>query len=291
MRVRKIIKVIIELFNSKVGTPGRERVRRGVFGFGETQRSLEPRLRSITRRSGKGGKAVLVSAFWIFVWQMAAMAVGMELLVPTPLAVAKVLLQKAVEPEFWQAVGLSMSRIVLGFCLGVLGGVVLAVVTRAWSLADALLAPLLRVIRATPVASFIILALLWIRSGLLPAFIAMLMVLPVIWANVYEGIGAVDPQLLEMTRVYRFGLLKQVKLLYVPALRPYFKAAAVTALGMAWKSGIAAEVLCQPKLAVGSGLYYSKLYLEIPELFAWTAVVIILSLLVEKVLVRLLRRV
>lgn len=235
-------------------------------------------------------KVIAVSAFWLFIWQLAAMAVDMELLVPTPLTVAGVLAKNVLEPEFWQAVALSMGRIVLGFALGVLLGVLLAAATRAWSLADALLSPLLRVIRATPVASFIILALLWIRSGLLPAFISMLMVLPVIWANVYEGLGAVDPQLMEMTVAYCFGFRKRVRLLYIPTVRPYFKAAAVTAMGMAWKSGIAAEVLCQPKLAIGSGLYYSKLYLETPELFAWTAVVIILSLLVEKVLVGLLRR-
>ena len=241
-----------------------------------------------------GGKKFIQSLaavlFWLAVWQAAAAAVGRELLLPTPAAAINALAENAIQPEFWRSVSLSLVRILLGFASGVVLGVVFGTVTKGFKPADILLSPLLRIIRATPVASFIILALVWINSGILPGFISMLMVIPVVWANTFEGLSSVDVGLLELAKVYRFGRIKTMKLIYLPSLRPYFKAAVITSLGMAWKSGIAAEVLCQPKDSIGIGLYYAKLYLETADLFAWTAVVIILSFIVEKGVSALLKR-
>ncbi len=228
--------------------------------------------------------------FWIGLWQVASMAVGRELLLPAPAAALAALVEKLVQLRFWKSVAMSLVRVMLGFISGMVVGVAFGALTKISRTADILLSPLLRLVRATPVASFIILALVWISSGVLPGFISMLMVLPIMWANIYEGISAVDTGLLEMANVYHFGKFKTIRLIYIPSLRPYFKAATLTSLGMAWKSGIAAEVLCQPRSSIGLELYYSKLYLETADLFAWTAVVIILSLMVEKCVAALLKR-
>ena len=93
-----------------------------------------------------------------------------------------------------------------------------------------------------------------------------------------------DGQLLELARAYRFSRGRTVRLIYLPSLRPYFLSALTTSMGLAWKSGVAAEVLCWPRPGIGTQIYNSKLYLEIPELFAWTAVVVALSLLLERLL-------
>ncbi len=241
-------------------------------------------------RVKKSIQSIAAALFWLAVWQAAAAAVGRELLLPTPAAAFTALARNAVQTEFWHSVTLSLLRVLLGFASGVVLGTVFGAVTKAFKTMDILLSPLLRIVRATPVASFIILALVWISSGILPGFISMLMVIPVVWANIYEGISSVDSDLLEVAKVYRFSGFKTLKLIYLPSLRPYFKAAIITSLGMAWKSGIAAEVLCQPKGSIGIGLYYSKLYLETADLFAWTAVVIILSFIVEKGVAALLKR-
>ena len=144
---------------------------------------------------------------------------------------------------------------------------------------------MVRIVRATPVASFIVLMLLWVRTAFLPSLISALMVLPILWGNVTRGIRETDPLLLEMGEVYGFGFWKQKRLIYLPSVLPYFTSGCKTALGLAWKSGVAAEVLCLPKQAIGTQVYYSKIYLETPSLFAWTLVVIILSFFVEGVLV------
>ena len=240
---------------------------------------------------------LLSLAFWLAVWQGAAWLVelgvegrGNELLLPYPLSVLKALLRLGAEPSFWGTVAASLGRILYGMAVGTLTGAVLAVLTNVSSWCDRLLSPAIRVIRATPVASFILLVLLWTGRDFVPVVIAALMVLPVVWANLSRGIQATDPQLLEMAKAYRFSAVKTVLLIYLPSLRPFFSAAVTTAMGLAWKSGAAAEVLCLPKKAIGTQIYNSKLYLEIPDLFAWTVVIVTLSLILEKLLRLLLGR-
>ena len=139
-------------------------------------------------------------------------------------------------------------------------------------------------VRAAPVASFILLVLLWTGRNRVPAVIAAMMVTPVVWDNLSRGIQAMDGKLLELARCYRFSRWKTASLIYLPALRPYILTALTTAAGLAWKSGVAAEVLCLPEPSLGQRIYYTKYYLDIPELFAWTAVTVALSLLLERLL-------
>ena len=229
-------------------------------------------------------------AFWLLVWQLISMAVGPDLLLPGPWTVARTLAGQLVTARFWQITGLTLARIFAGLLAGVVLGTLTAVLTCASRWCDRLLSPLVRVIRATPVASFILLILLWVYTGRVPGVISALMVLPVIWGNVSRGIRETDPQLLELAAAYRFGTRKTLSLIYIPSVAPYFTAGVETSLGLAWKAGVAAEVLCHPKLAIGTQVYYARLNLETPGLFAWTLVVILLSLLLETVLVRLMRK-
>lgn len=238
----------------------------------------------------KGIRVVLAVAFWAAVWQFCALCVGKQLLIPTPLQSLQALAVTAVQKEFWMIVLDSLLRIFGGFAGGCILGTLFAVLTTRYALCDVLLTPAIRLIRAVPVASFIMLAMLWIHSDLLPAVIAMLLVLPVVWANVAAGISQMDPQLLEMARSYGFGMGKRLRLLYIPSILPYFSSGAVTALGLACKSAVTAEVLCKPKWAIGTKIYYSKLYLETETLFAWTLMIVLLSLLAERGLAALLKR-
>ena len=240
------------------------------------------------------GKAILrglgAALFWVAFWQLMSLAVGQELLLPSPGAVAAALARLLAAPLFWRSVGLSLLRVTAGFSAAVAGGCLCAVLTIRFRLADALLSPVLRIVRAAPVASFIILALVWIRTDILPAFIAFLMVVPVVWGNVEKGIRNTDRSLLEMARVFRFGRMRTLLRVRIPSVMPYFMAACTTGLGFAWKSGIAAEVICRPALSIGRQLQDAKTYLLTPEVFAWTAVVVVLSILLEKLLLSAARR-
>ena len=234
---------------------------------------------------------VLPLLFWLLIWQLAAWLIelkvqgrGNELLLPYPRSVLDALSRLCGQPAFWQNVAASLLRVLQGMVWGMVIGGLLAMLTCWLPLADQLLSPAIRVIRATPVASFILLILLWTARTNVPVVIGALMVLTVVWENLSRGIRAVDPQLLEMAKCYRFSRLKTIVLVYLPSLKPFFVAALTNAIGLAWKSAVAAEVLCLPLQATGTQIYYTKLYLEIPDLFAWTVVVVTLSLILEKVL-------
>lgn len=242
-------------------------------------------------------RVVIPLAFWLGVWQLGAVFMDWRtegygsLLLPGPLEVAGRLGTLIQEPAFWQAAGMSLGRIFAGFALGAAVGTAAAVATAAFAPADWVLTPAVKVVRAIPVASFIVLVLLWApTTSSVPAIVSALMVLPVVWGNVGRGIGETDPLLLEAARAYRFGRGKTLRLVYVPSVLPYFASGCATALGLAWKAGVAAEVLCQPRLAIGTRLYRAKITLETPDVFAWTVVVIALSFLLEVALGAALRR-
>lgn len=212
------------------------------------------------------------------------------MLLPAPLEVFSRLAKLVMEGEFWRHIGSSLFRIMAGYLCALLIGFVLGAITARSKPLDALLSPAARIIRATPVASFIILLFVFLSKERIPAITSFLMVLPVVWSNVYEGINSTDTKLLEMAKVFRLSPAKTLRKIYLPSVFPFLLAAAKTGMGLAWKAGIAAEVMVSPASGIGAELYNAKIYLESADLFAWTAVIVIISMILEKLLMRLVRR-
>ena len=230
------------------------------------------------------------AAFWLAVWQCAAMAVGQEGFLVSPVQALGTLVQLLPQAEFGQRVAFSAGRILLGFGLGVVVSVFLAAAAQAWHAAEVLLAPVLQLVKATPVASFIILALVWVRGASLSVLISFLMVLPVLYGAVRTGIRSADPQLLEMAKVFRLPFARRLRAVWLPAVLPAFRQGCSVALGICWKSGVAAEVIGLPNGSIGDALYRAKITLSTGELFAWTFVIILLSAGFEKLFLLLLDR-
>lgn len=236
------------------------------------------------------GKKAAVAAFWLLLWQGLYLLIQKEILIVSPLATVRRIAELCGTADFWRITGSSLLRILCGFLSGLLVGTVLAAASAALPVLHALFRPLVGIAKATPVASFIILALCWISTGRIPAFIAALMVFPVVFGNVYEGICTTPPALLEMAESFHLSRKARLLHIYIPHIFPYFLAGTTTALGLAWKAGIAAEVLSTPRGSIGLMLHNAKIYIETVDLFAWTAVVILLSMLLERLLVLLLGR-
>ena len=236
------------------------------------------------------GKILLSLLFWGLIWVIVSHRVGNDFLFPSPADVSLELWHLLFEKSFWLTTLTSLLRVLWGIAISWILGTLLAYLTCTFRLLDVLLSPAIAAVKSTPVASFIILALLWMERQTLPVFITALIVIPIVWANVSEGIRDVDRGLLEVVTVYRFSMWKRLTRLYVPSVLPYFMAACKSSLGLAWKAGSAAEILATPDHSIGKELYFSKTYLETPTLFAWTLVVILLSLLIEKLLVYALER-
>ena len=112
------------------------------------------------------------------------------------------------------------------------------------------------------------------------------MAFPVVYRNVLEGIRGTSRELLEMARVFRIPLSRRLRGVDLPQVLPYFRAAADTALGLSWKAGTAAEVIGLCSGTIGERLYTAKVYFQTADLFAWTAVIVLLSILFEGLFLR-----
>ena len=238
----------------------------------------------------KTNKILAALLFWLAVWWALALLTASELLLPSPSATVHRLLTLLPTAAFWRTVGATLLRILCGAVAGIVLGTLLAVLTCRFSLLHVLFSPLLTVIKSTPVVSFIVLLILWVGRSVLPSVIIVLMVLPVVWANISAGIEGTNLLLLQMAKTYRFPRGRTLKRIYIPAVMPHFLSACRSALGLAWKSGVAAEVLTVPAVSIGKQLSDSKSYMETLDLFAWTLVVILCSLAIEKLLIAAIER-
>ena len=225
---------------------------------------------------------VLAVAFWIAVWQGVSLAVGSEILVASPARTFGALLSLLREGAFYRAVLGSLMRICAGFALALALGIALGALSFGVGWVRALLHPVVSVVKATPVASFVILALIWISSKNLSIFISFLMVFPIMYENMLAGLESADAKLLEMGQVFHLSRMARIRAIYLPAAYPFLLSAARLSLGMCWKSGIAAEVIGQPRQSIGAELNQAKLFFNTPDLFAWTVTIIVVSVVFER---------
>lgn len=230
-------------------------------------------------RTGRWLVYVLSVLFWIGLWQLAALGLNQELFLPSPLKVCQVLCQDLIcSKSFWLSVGLSLRNIGTGFLLGTLTGILLAALSFRFRPARILLWFPMKLIKSVPVASFVILALLWIPSSGLSMLIPFLMAVPTLHIHTLQGLEETDSKLLEMADLFRISGWKKILFIYTPQVLPFIGSAASLAIGMAWKSGIAAEIIGLARGSIGNQLYQAKIYLLTPELFAWTVVIVLLSI-------------
>ena len=234
------------------------------------------------------GARLAAAAFWLAVWELAARAVDARIVLVGPLEVLARLGGLAATGEFWASIGLSLARIGVGYVAGAALGVLLAALSSRARVVRELVAPVVGAMKAVPVASFVILVLLWVSSSHLSVVIALFMALPVVYTNALEGIEQTDPTLLEMADVFGIVGWERVRLVYASQVLPYLRAALALSLGLSWKAGIAAEVIGLPDLTIGEHLYNAKVYLDTPDLFAWTVAIVVVSVVLEALVGRAL---
>ncbi len=231
----------------------------------------------------KRWQTALAVVFWIIVWQVGAMAANRSLLIPlpTPIDTVAALGRLGTQGAFYLTVGASLLRITAGFLAALVVGTAGAVLCANVPLLRTLTAPLLALLRAIPVASFTILVFLWVSRGSVPVVISFVTVLPIIWANVDSGLKNCDRKLTEMARVFGMSGGEILRHVTFPALRPFFTAAVGSGLGFAWKSGVAAEVICRTQSSIGNLLWAGKTAVNYDEVFALTLIIVLLSLALQ----------
>lgn len=234
-------------------------------------------------------RAVIV-VLWLLVWEVADRLVDNRLILTGPVRTAQALVEQAADADFWPVCAASFGRIALGFVAAFFGGVLLAVIAHRSGLFRDVLSPVMSVLKTVPMVSFIIMLLIWVGSQVLTIWLAFLIVVPLVYTSMSAGLSAVDWRTIEMARVFRLSAPKRLWYVYRPAFMPFLVSACQVGLGMSWKAGIMAEVFATPALSIGKEMFTAKTFLDTPALFAWTAVVMLLSLLFERLVLLLLRR-
>ena len=234
--------------------------------------------------------SVAVLAFWLAVWQLLSMLVDREYFLPSVPVTLERLGGLLITSGFWRTALFTLLRVLAGLTIGVVLGFVLAVSCHLFSPLKKLLSPLITVIRSTPVATFIILLWIMMSGDSLAILIAVLMVMPIVWQNLLDGFSSIDPQLEEVAYLFNFSFKKKMKLLVFPALKKYLIPAIITSVGLGWKSEIAAEIIAYTRNSVGQMINDAKFDLDTPTVFAWTLVVVFLSIVLEKTAKLLLGR-
>lgn len=239
---------------------------------------------SIYRRQRTNFSALLSIGALLLLWKIAALRVGKEIILPGPEIVAQTIIKMLLGPTFWRHLGATVFRGLLGFSFSYLSGLIFGIICGLGPSFDTAFRPLLVILRSTPSMALIVMALIWFKSDTVTLFVTFLMVFPLVTQNVIEGVRGVDPQLKEMARVYQVRSSRLLRELYLPSIVPYLAAGATAGLGVAWKVMVAAEVLAAPRWGIGVQMDSARIFLDTPEVMAWTAVLICLGYLCDRLL-------
>lgn len=227
----------------------------------------------------------------LVLWQAVAMAVGMDMLLASPVNVLTRLFSIWREPGFVSTVLFSFLRITVGYLAALLSGIVFGFIAGRYRFFEMFLWPYVITVRTVPVASFIILCLIWLNYNQLAVLISFLIAFPVVYSNVLQGVKNTDPKMLQLVKVFHITPARQILYVYLPSLRSYIVSAGSVSVGMAWKAGVAAEVIGIVAGSIGEQLYLSKVYFQNADLLCWTIVIILLSVLTEKLFVFIINKI
>lgn len=234
-------------------------------------------------------KTICVATFWILIWEAASRLVSrdnklMLLIFPGPFTVLKKWFEIAFTSDFIKAEIYTLLRIFIGYFFGCIIGFLLGVLTHLSNITNALLSPVLKIIRTVPVVAIILIMYLFFDSSTMPVWIVSLMVTPLIWQTVHDGLNNTDTALIELAYVYNLSKYKTIMSVKLPYITPNIITSCVNSLGLAWKSGVAAEVICTTEISLGMLIAQGKSALNNDEVFAATLTVILLSIVIEYLL-------
>ena len=245
---------------------------------------------STPKEKGSIAKKIGIILFWLLLWELADRIVQNRILLVGPINIVLALVEQISADDFWVVVSASFLRIAAGFLLSFTVGFILAMLSYRFSLLKDFLEPVIVTLKTIPMISFVIMLLIWVGNQALTIYLAFLIVLPIIYTNTLSGFQNTNKEMLEMAKVYNLSPWKRFMYIYRPSFMPFLISSCKISLGMSWKSGIMAEVIGTPEPSIGKEMYAAKAILQTPTLFAWTLIVIILSILFEKLFMLLLKQ-
>lgn len=228
-------------------------------------------------------------ALWIGVWQAASLLLGSDLLLAGPLATLERLFAILLDARFAGIVWFSFSRVAAGFLLAFVLGVTLGFLAHRFPAFRELMAPVVLSFKSIPVACIVVLLLIWVGSRQVSGICVFLMAFPALYLSMVEALGQVDVRVSQMLEVFDVPAARRLLAHVWPSVLPYLMATSRNACGMAWKAGVAAELIGSPAGSIGERIYQAKILLETADLFAWTVIIVAVSYACEQGFLRLLQ--
>ncbi len=227
-------------------------------------------------------KPIISIVFILSIWEVAALIVNDEFFLPDILKTTESLFKILFSGTFFKVIFIALYRVGAGLISGVFLGIILATLCHKFDFLSTIFSPLISIMKATPVACIIV--LLWIRMSYteIAVFVVVLMILPIVWQNVYDGYKSIDNSLIEVTNVFELTKLQRFRILIMPSILSYLLPAIITSVGLAWKAEIAAEIMTNSN--IGRLIYdYKTVSYDTASIFAWTVIIVSLSIIFEKV--------
>ena len=214
-------------------------------------------------------------------WEVAARRYGAYVL-PSPGAVIAGLGAIVRSGEIWTHTGASLYRIAVGFGAALAVAVLLGLGAFLWAPVRTVTRDLVTVLNSTSVFVWIVISLIWFGlTDLAPIFTTFMITLPVVAANVLEGVGSVDRRLLEMGQVYRLSGGEKFQAIVIPSTVPHLVAGMKVGFGLALKVSVVAEIFGVTR-GIGYVMNYSRETLATQMVFAWAIVMITVMLLTDR---------
>lgn len=161
----------------------------------------------------------------------------------------------------------------------------LAVLSFRYRIFRELITPYISIIKAIPTVVLIIIVLIWYDAKVVPIIATVVIVLPILYDNILNGIMSIDKNLIKMSTIFRVSRKRSFLKLYLPAVYYDIAGGIHSLIGLAFKVIIAGEILSQEDMSIGGEILLNKMYLEGANVFAWVIIVILLNFLIEKIVV------
>lgn len=240
----------------------------------------------------KNRKYIWISAALLIVgWAVAAKAMNNEVILPSPVSALRSLVDIMKGKNFTRLLIATLSRSCISFLISVMSAIVLGTLAGLSRRMRQMLLPAVSVLKSVPTMAVIILALIWLDSDRAPILIGVILVFPVLYESVVEGMLNVDQKLIQMARLYSVSIKNVISDIYIPTVFSYLASVMGAALGLTLKAVIAGEVLGQPRYSIGGSLQMEKMYLNTAGVFAWIIIVVGLSSILESMVKLFFKRI
>lgn len=225
---------------------------------------------------------ITLSIFLILIgWQLFAALLSNDVIMPYPIDVGKLMMQQVQSISFYSILLHTITRVLMGLFIAFISAVIMVFLTFYHRFLKGFFTPILVMMKSIPNISYIIIVLLWFGSEKSVTVIIFLILFPMIYSNLMIGLQNMDTSLQDVLLIYPESKIQTIRRIYIPMLKPFIQTSLLSGISLSFKVGVMAEIIGQVQIGIGRQLNISRLNLDMAGIFAWTAWIILLLIIVE----------